>query len=279
MLTWLVRGCVISAGVMLLAVGFWQTGQWSWCNRLFVAFVRMMFCVVVVLVGIAAGPPVLQSVLQASSHATAVLRLVVVLPSRESGASATRSESTSDVGRHPVAQPSVPVSPSSPSSVAPTTGGGMSVLGGPTLSAAFVDAVLAAHHSPAVGTGQVLYELSKQYGIDDAFALAFFWHESNFGVNGEAAMTHSLGNLRCLDGATCIDSDRGGYAAFPDWVTGFAAWYALIAGPLYVGDGLTTVQAIIPRYAPTADHNDETAYIANMTAVVVQLRAGQVAVG
>src|SRR6266700_4416983 len=53
-----------------------------------------------------------------------------------------------------------------------------SIEGKPTLSAAFVDKVLAAAGSKAAGTGQALYDRSVQYGIDDAYALAFFQHES-----------------------------------------------------------------------------------------------------
>jgi hypothetical protein len=156
-----------------------------------------------------------------------------------------------------------------------------SILGGPSLSPHFIDTVLSRYGSPAAGNGWALYSLSEQYGVDDAFALAFFWHESNFGENGMARLTHSLGNLRCIDGAACVnmlgDTCQVGqscYAAFPDWPSGFAAWYALIAGPLYVGDGRTTVASIIPRYAPAADNNDESAYIANVTFIAAQLRAG-----
>src|SRR5215469_130392 len=51
---------------------------------------------------------------------------------------------------------------------------GPSVIGGPSLSAQKVDHVLSSAQSPAAGTGQALYDLSAQYGIDDAFALAVF---------------------------------------------------------------------------------------------------------
>ena len=36
--------------------------------------------------------------------------------------------------------------------------------------------------------------------------------------------------------------------------------YKLIAGPSYVGSGLTTPEAILAKYAPTADNNDPVAY-------------------
>jgi hypothetical protein len=156
-----------------------------------------------------------------------------------------------------ITHPAQPVQ-STPPPVAP---GGHSIYGTPSIPVAQIDTILKLYQSPAAGQGQTLYDLSVQYGIDDAYPLAFFMHESRFGTQGEAQVTHSLGNLRCIDGAACIDQDRGGYASFASWHDGFQAWFVLITSDLYKGDGLTTVETIIPRYAPTADSNDETAYI------------------
>src|SRR5690242_16447962 len=61
-----------------------------------------------------------------------------------------------------------------------------SVIGGPSLSAAFVDRVLATYGSPAVGLGHALVADSQQFHIDDVYALAFFLHESSFGTTGVA---------------------------------------------------------------------------------------------
>jgi hypothetical protein len=136
--------------------------------------------------------------------------------------------------------------------------GPYSVLGQPSISVNFINQVLAAYHSPAVGKGQALYDLGVQYGIDPAFALAFFMHESSFGTKGEAANSLSLGNLRCIPNFRCQDN----FAWFDSWENGFKAWYALIRN-LYVAQwGFTTVDQIIPKYAPAADHNNEEAYIA-----------------
>lgn len=140
----------------------------------------------------------------------------------------------------------------------------------PSLSVAFLDRVLASAHSPAAGKGSSLFTLSQQYGIDDAYALAFFRHESSYGTAGEARVSRSLGNLRCLAGVAC----RDGYAWFPTWEAGFRAWYVLLSGPLYVGSGLLTVEQIIPRYAPSADQNNEAAYITTVNEVVASWRSG-----
>ncbi len=48
---------------------------------------------------------------------------------------------------------------------------GTSVVAGPSLSADFLNRVLASAGSPAAGTGQALADLSRQYHIDDAYDL------------------------------------------------------------------------------------------------------------
>ena len=170
--------------------------------------------------------------------------------------------------------PSVVSSSALSAAVAPSSG--EDVRGHPSLSADFVNQVLTTYRSPAAGLGQVFYDDALHYGIDDVFALAFFGHESGFGLNGEAAYTHSVGNLRCYPGPACVDQDRGGYAYYSTWAQGVEAWYGLIAGPGYVGAGLVTVRKIISRYAPYADRNNESAYHDDVMAKVMRWRAGQV---
>ena len=148
-----------------------------------------------------------------------------------------------------------------------------SILGPPTVSAAFIDQVLAANNSPAAGSGQAIYNEGLKYGIDPVFALAFFMHESSFGTAGMAQVTLSLGNLRCIPNADCIS----GYAAFPNWNAGFDAWYQLIRN-LYVASwGLTTVDQIIPRYAPPTDNNNDADYISSVENAIDAWRGNQVA--
>ena len=86
-----------------------------------------------------------------------------------------------------------------------------SLVGPPTITATTINRVLALYHSPAQGAGQTLYNLGVTFRIDPVFALAFFFHESRFGTQGEARKSLSLGNLRCIAAFPCI----GGYAWFP----------------------------------------------------------------
>jgi hypothetical protein len=127
-----------------------------------------------------------------------------------------------------------------------------------------IDAILAAYHSPAGGMGAVLYDLGVQYGIDPAFALAFFVIESAAGTRGVARTTHSLGNIRCTPGYACV----AGYRAYSTWADGARDWFALIR-TLYLDTwDLRTPAAILPRYAPPGDGNDPLAYADGVTQLV-----------
>ena len=156
----------------------------------------------------------------------------------------------------------------------PVSTGPYSVLGKPTITADFINRVLASYGSPAAGLGQQMYDLGVQYGIDPVYALAFFMHESQFGTTGEARTTMSLGNLRCIPTRPCIDQNRGGYAQMNNWTDGFEQWFKLIRN-LYVAQwGRVTVDQIIPKYAPNSDGNNEAEYIATLKREVDVWHAG-----
>jgi hypothetical protein len=142
------------------------------------------------------------------------------------------------------------------------------VVGAPTLSAAAIDAILAEYGSPAQGQGAVFYEMGRKYGIDPAFALAFYVEESHCGTRGVARFTHGIGNIRWTPG---FDNYEG-YRAYPDYTTGIEDWFKLIR-ELYVdGWGLQTVAQIVPRYAPPGDNNDPAGYIATVQDLVAGWR-------
>jgi hypothetical protein len=146
------------------------------------------------------------------------------------------------------------------------------VVGSPSISASFIEQVLAAYQSPAAGLGHALYDEGVAAGIDPVFALAFFWHESTLGRYGWARVNRSPGNIRCSAGYAC----QGGYRSYATWQAGFADWYRLIRD-LYVDQlGLQTVAQIVPVYAPSADHNDVQAYIRAVEQAVMDWRRGQV---
>src|SRR5216684_2760577 len=148
------------------------------------------------------------------------------------------------------------------------------VRGKPSLSAEFINSVLEHYHSPAAGKGQALYDDGVKYGIDPAYALAFFMHESSFGTTGVAKVTRSLGNIRASEGYKNYD----GYRLYHTWEEGFEDWYKLIANQYVEQWRLTTVDQIVPVYAPSSDNNDVAAYIQAVKTAVDRWRGGIVQV-
>lgn len=152
------------------------------------------------------------------------------------------------------------------------------VLGEPTVSAQFVNNVLAHYGSPAQGTGQIWIDMGHRYGIDPAYALAFFIHESSAGTNpGWAgnkpggATTHNIGNIICAGYATCF----GRFRDYNSWDAGIEDWYKLISKE-YVGDrGAVTVEQIIPIYAPSFE-NDVNNYVNTVVDLANDWRQGVV---
>ncbi|MDQ2805670.1 MAG: glucosaminidase domain-containing protein [Chloroflexota bacterium] len=146
-----------------------------------------------------------------------------------------------------------------------------SVIGPATISAALIDTILGEYGSPAAGQGATFVALGAQYGIDPAFALAFYVQESHCGTRGVARFTHGIGNIRWTAGFAGYE----GYRAYPDYAAGIHDWFQLIR-TLYVdGWGLQTVATIVPRYAPAGDGNDPAGYTATVEALVATWRDRQ----
>jgi flagellum-specific peptidoglycan hydrolase FlgJ len=172
-------------------------------------------------------------------------------------------------GTAPAAQAAASVPPAAAQAAQSTTG--LSIVGAPSVTVAQIEAVLAEYRSPARGTGQAMYDLGVKYGIDPAFLLAFFIHESSAGTNpkwagikDDGSTTHNIGNIVCTTGWRCY----GRFRDYPSWDAGIEDWYALMRD-LYVNEwGRSTVEAIIPKYAPASDNNDEARYIAQIRTLV-----------
>jgi hypothetical protein len=157
----------------------------------------------------------------------------------------------------------------------PAAQSGLSVLGQPTITVDQIAAVLAQYNSPAKDYAQDIYDLGVKYGIDPAFCLAFFIHESSAGTNPawvghkpDGTTTHNLGNIVCTEGWRCF----GRFRDYDSWHDGIEDWYKLIR-ELYIDTwGRTTVEAIIPKYAPASDNNDEDAYILSVNNMIQNWR-------
>ena len=134
----------------------------------------------------------------------------------------------------------------------------------PSVSAATIDRVLAQYSSPAAGSGALFYDLGVQYGIDPAYALAFYIHESSAGTKGVSRFTHSIGNIRVTPGYKSYE----GYRSYDTYAAGIEDWYKLIKELYIEGWGLTTPAPIITRYAPWGDNNNPDVYAATVKALV-----------
>jgi len=191
-----------------------------------------------------------------------------------SGATGLASSFTALNGAASAAQATASMPPAAALAAPATTG--MSILGAPSVTVAQIEAVLAKYRSPARGTGQAMYDLGVKYGIDPAFLLAFFIHESSAGTNrkwagikADGSTTHNIGNIMCTTGWRCY----GRFRDYPSWEAGIEDWYALMHD-LYVNEwGRTTVEAIIPKYAPASDNNDEARYIEQIRTLVNSWRS------
>ncbi len=133
----------------------------------------------------------------------------------------------------------------------------------PSLTPQAIDRILESYGSPAAGTGEVWYNLGLQYGIDPAFAIAFFVHESAAGtaqawagLKPDGSTTHNVGNIICAGYATCY----GRFRDYPSWSEGIEDWYRLIDVEYLQGRGHQTVADIIPVYAPSIE-NDVQGYV------------------
>jgi hypothetical protein len=158
-----------------------------------------------------------------------------------------------------------------------TPDGEHTLIGEPTISAAAIDTILAQYGSPAQGTGQLWFDLGKQYGMDPAYALAFFIHESSAGTNPgwaglkqNGASTHNIGNIICAGYPTCY----GRFRDYGSWEEGIDDWYKLISKEYINGRGAHTVEAIIPIYAPSSDNNNVPGYVGAVIDMVSSWRQG-----
>ncbi|MCS6939088.1 MAG: glucosaminidase domain-containing protein [Roseiflexaceae bacterium] len=161
------------------------------------------------------------------------------------------------------------------SSSHPTPDGQHSVLGPPSISAQQIDRILAEWRSPAAGTGATWVELGVRYGIDPAYALAFFIHESGAGTAPgwagrklDGSTTHNVGNIICAGYRTCY----GRFRDYASWEEGIEDWYRLIAVEYVQWRGVHTVEQIVPIYAPAVENN-VPAYIDTVNRLVAEWRA------
>ena len=130
-------------------------------------------------------------------------------------------------------------------------------------SAAQIDEFLAAHSSPMTGDGAAFVAAGRKNGVDPAFLVAIAGAESSFGrfLYSEGGDQCTYNAFNWFYGATWPQSD------FASWSEAIARVAQGLAGGLYYGSGLYSVQAIAPRYCPDGTAN----WVANVTSFMIQL--------
>lgn len=136
--------------------------------------------------------------------------------------------------------------------------GAHSVVGPATVTSEQINAVLDDWGSPARGTGEIWMKMGERYGLDPAYALAFFIHESGAGTNPlwdglkpDGTTTHNIGNISCAGYPRCL----GRWRDYGSWEEGIEDWFRLIRDEYVQGRGTSTVEQIMPIYAPSIENN------------------------
>ncbi|MGZ3616336.1 MAG: hypothetical protein ACXWOL_05660 [Ktedonobacteraceae bacterium] len=124
----------------------------------------------------------------------------------------------------------------------------LSVVGKPSLPAATVDMILKDLGSPMSGLGQVVEQASQQTNIDDAFALAVWWTETNDGAAGVGLADRNPGSVR---GSVGYPSAFDGYTIYPSYSAAIVYWFTMLKN-IYVNRGLDTVYLISHPYVGTS---------------------------
>jgi len=137
---------------------------------------------------------------------------------------------------------------------------GSNVVGPPSLPAATVNTILARVGSPMAGTGAVIEQAARQANIDDAFALAVWWHETNDGAAGVGRGDHNPGGVRA---SPAYPAAADGYTIYPSYSAGIFDWFNIVKGR-YISRGLTTVYAISYPYVGTSGAGNWANIVVNL---------------
>src|SRR5581483_5127317 len=141
-----------------------------------------------------------------------------------------------------------------------TRADGSNVIGSPSLPAATVNTILARAGSPMAGTGAVIEQAARQANIDDAFALAVWWTETNDGAAGVGRADHNPGGVRARP---AYPAAADGYTVYPSYAAGISDWFNVVKSR-YTSRGLTTVYAISYPYVGTSSSGNWANKVVNL---------------
>lgn len=119
--------------------------------------------------------------------------------------------------------------------------------GPPTLSAATIDKIFTQLGSPMAGTGTIVEYAAHTTQIDDAFALAVWWAETNDGEAGVGRTNRNPGSVR---GNIGFPTTYDGYTVYSSYAIAVVDWFHLLRNH-YLNRGFTTVYDICHPYVAT----------------------------
>lgn len=157
------------------------------------------------------------------------------------------------------------------------------VFGPPTISPARFAQVLRDAQSPVLAErpAQDYFAAIQAYGLDPAFLLAVFAHESRYGTDPRAVVnrygTKNWGNTRSLVAqvpGSVVLTDRGSFVKFQTWLDGLKDACARLVAPglPYVKAQARTVETVLPIWAPPTDQNNTAAYVGAVLGLMAQWR-------
>ena len=149
----------------------------------------------------------------------------------------------------------------------PSQADGVSLVGPPSLAASTVNAIFTRLGSPLAGNGDLIVRASRNMQIDDAFALAVWWTETNDGEAG-TGRAYSDRNPAGVRGSPGYPSDFSGYTIYPSYAAAIVYWFGMIRHN-YVNRGLNTVYAISYPYVGTSS---SPLWAAKVTRLMLQYR-------
>ena len=159
---------------------------------------------------------------------------------------------------------------------APDPASQTSITGPSTVTLPMVQQITAG--TPLFPVAQQILDGGAAYNINPAFALAIWTHESALDMAGASVANNNPGNLIC---AAAVQPPaigcNGRWAVYPDLAAAVADWYRYIDAFYVQQRGLTTVETILPVYAPAVE-NDTAGYIARVNRLQQQWSAAAIAV-
>lgn len=144
------------------------------------------------------------------------------------------------------------------------------------LDASDIDAILRRSGSPLAGLGTTILQAAQSHGIDPAFALAIWRHDSSFGKAGAGAKNFNPGNLICKAGRG--GSCNGRWHHYNSWADAVIDWFAYAdrvykskpANQIILGEKINVhiINGFVKKYAPKSE-NDVGKYIDSISSAFI----------